>query len=101
MEKSTSTSEIAAALSAAAARLVEAIENEQVETLPERELQMVIAACTRAYAQTTLIGRTFPAILDSDGVTATDVVVTASALLQAARIAVFELGMWQAIKGTA
>jgi hypothetical protein len=62
-------------------------------------LQDLIAAVVRVYAARRAAGNELPAFRANAGEsqpTATDVVIMVSALLDSAKIEVFELGMWQA-----
>jgi hypothetical protein len=61
-------------------------------------LQALIAAACRVYSARREAGEQFPP-LPKHSVTATDVMVMTSALLRAADLAVFELGMWQNLTG--
>lgn len=97
--RSMSTSDLSGQMGAAAARLAEAVDTGSLDAVPARELQLLLAAAVRAFSAKREGGEAVTAFLRTDGVTATDVAVTASALLEAAEIAPFELGMWQTIKG--
>lgn len=90
---------MAAALETAAARLSDAVARADLASVPDRELQALFAAVTRAYAMKLDQGQKLQAFLPADGVTATDVALAASGMLAAVEMAVFELGMWQTIKG--
>ena len=68
-------------------------------SLSNRQLQVLFAGVLRAYAERSETSAAFAAFTPADSVTATDVAVGASAMLDAANMAVFELGMWQTIKG--
>lgn len=87
------------AFQAAAALLSGAVERGDAAAIPDRELQALLAAATRAYAMKLDQGAKLPAFLPADEVTATDVALAASGMLAAVEMAVFELGMWQTIKG--
>ncbi|MFZ5692220.1 MAG: hypothetical protein ACOY5F_13305 [Pseudomonadota bacterium] len=61
-------------------------------------LQALVSGAVRAYAARVERGgnlQPFP----SDTVTATDVVVTTTAMLAAVDVGIFELSMWQSVKG--
>ena len=64
----------------------------------DKDLQCIIAAAIRTYRERTESSdlAVFPA--DAD-VTATDVMVAATAMLRAVDLQLFELGMWQAWSG--
>jgi hypothetical protein len=96
-----STSDAAGALLAATAQLSDAVARDDVDGLSDRILQQTLSAVVRAYALKVDRHGEFPAFLPEDGVSATDVAVSAAALLKAANIAVFELAMWVTIKGAA
>ena len=59
------------------------------------ELQMLLGAVTRAYAARLEAGEEL-APFQGDGPTATEVVVTVSAMLDQAGVEPFELGLWRA-----
>ena len=61
-------------------------------------LQTLLAAACRLYAARRAAGEEL-APVPKNSLAATDVMITASGLLQAANLAVFELGMWQGWTG--
>jgi hypothetical protein len=61
-------------------------------------LQKLIAAACRVYAARVEAGEPITPV-PRNSISATDVMVTASGLLKAADLAVFELGMWQSWTG--
>jgi hypothetical protein len=61
-------------------------------------LQALIAAACRVYGARTEAGEQFTPV-PKHSISATDVMLTASGLLRAADLAVFELGMWQSWTG--
>ena len=61
-------------------------------------LQKLIAAACRVYTARNEAGEHFMPV-PRNSLTATDVMVTASGLLKASDLAVFELGMWQSWTG--
>jgi hypothetical protein len=66
--------------------------------LSDGALQRLIGAVVRAYAaRVEGSADRLPALADGAAVTATEVIVTVSGLLRAVDVAVFELGMWQAL----
>lgn len=78
--------------------LTRAVADGELASVPDAELQALLAAAVRLYAaRVEQHGRchAFPA----DTVSATDVAVTATAMLEAVDVGVFELSMWQTIKG--
>ncbi len=62
-------------------------------------VQAMMAALCRAYSWQTEHMETYDLFSQANPVTPTDVMVTASGLLKAANLAVFELGMWQSWTG--
>jgi hypothetical protein len=70
----------------------------RLDVLTTDTLQALIAATCRVYAARRQAGEDFLPIPPSS-LTATDVMITASGLLQATNLAVFELGMWQGWTG--
>ena len=58
-----------------------------------------MAAACKAYAAQIEAGNPIAALAQRTTVTPTEVMVTASGLLRAANLAVFELGMWQSWTG--
>lgn len=94
-----SISETDAALNAAAEKLEHALADGRPELIPQEALGRLMSAATRSFAalhetadQTSVFGT-------ENAPSATEVVVTTSAMLEAANVAVFELGMWQTIMG--
>ncbi len=63
-----------------------------------KSLQKLIAAACRLYAARREAGEQLTPV-PTNSLAATDVMITASGLLQAANLAVFELGMWQGLTG--
>ena len=70
----------------------------RLDVVSAEALQVLIAAACRIYAARREAGEEF-APVKTNSVSATDVMVTASGLLRAADLAVFELGMWQGLTG--
>jgi hypothetical protein len=85
-------------ISADATRLAAALEHSIVEdkldAISAEALQKLIAAACRLYRARREAGEDFWPV-PRNCLSATDVMVTASGLLKAADLAVFELGMWQ------
>ena len=69
------------------------------DILSEAAVQALIAAACRSYSVQIEGGGNYLSLADRSRVTSTDVMVTASGLLKAANLAVFELGMWQSWTG--
>src|SRR6516162_6121819 len=76
-----------------------ALNEGRTDVLSEEALQALMAAVCRSYSAQIEAGGSFPPLADRSRVTSTDVMVTASGLLKAANLAVFELGMWQSWTG--
>ncbi len=97
---------LSASEKAKSARGIElAAEIEKALAAGEREIaldpaavQALMAAMCRVYSRHVELGERYDAFAYST-VTPTDVMVTASGLLKAANLAVFELGMWQSWTG--
>jgi hypothetical protein len=65
-----------------------------LEAISAEALQVLIASACRLYRARREAGEEF-APVPKNSISATDVMVTASGLLKATDLAVFELGMWQ------
>jgi hypothetical protein len=93
----------AATASAQATRLAADIERGlaegRIDLLTPQALQALMAAACKAYAAQIEAGNPMAALAQRTTVTPTDVMVTASGLLRATNLAVFELGMWQSWTG--
>jgi hypothetical protein len=70
----------------------------RLDVLSAEALQKLIAAACRLYAARREAGEQLTPV-PINSLAATDVMITASGLLQAANLAVFELGMWQGLTG--
>lgn len=70
------------------------------ETLSDAEIQALLARAVRLYADR-VAARDEPLAAFPQGaqITATDAVVTTTAILKAVNVQLFELGMWQAWSG--
>lgn len=97
--QSMSTSNGSTLLRDAALALSSTVEREQIQDISDRDLQLLFASVVRAYAAKHDNNPDLLPFRQSDNVTATDVAVSATGMLNASEIAVFELGMWQTIKG--
>ena len=90
-------------LSADATRLAAALERRlaagENDALSDEALQALMAALCRTYGAQVEAGRQVLPLEGRTSVTSTDVMTTASGLLRAANLAVFELGMWQSWTG--
>jgi hypothetical protein len=70
------------------------------ERLSDDEIQALLARAVTLYAERVAAGDTpLAAFPEGAQVTATDAVVTTTAILKAVNVQVFELGMWQAWSG--
>jgi len=81
-----------------AASIERGIADGRLDVLTSDALQTLIAAACRLYAARREAGEDLTPVA-KNSLTATDVMVAASGLLQAANLAVFELGMWQGWTG--
>ena len=81
-----------------AATLERGIVDGKLDMVTAEALQKLIAAACRVYTARAEAGEQFMPI-PKNSISATDVMVTASGLLKAADLAVFELGMWQSWTG--
>ena len=69
------------------------------DALSEEAMQTLMGALCRVYAAQVENGKQYTPIPEGQVVSPTGVMVTASGLLKAANLAVFELGMWQSWTG--
>ena len=81
-----------------AAALERGIVDGKLDMVTTEALQKLIAAACRVYTARREAGEQIMPI-PKNSISATDVMVTASGLLKAADLAVFELGMWQSWTG--
>ena len=81
-----------------AAALERGIVDGNLDVVTTEALQKLIAAACRVYTARREAGEQIMPI-PKNSISATDVMVTASGLLKAADLAVFELGMWQSWTG--
>jgi hypothetical protein len=81
-----------------AAMLERSIVDDKLDIVSAEALQKLIAAICRVYTARREAGEQF-APVPKNSISATDVMITASGLLKAADLAVFELGMWQSWTG--
>jgi hypothetical protein len=77
-----------------AATLDRILADGNLDTISAEALQVLIASACRLYRARREMGEEF-APVPKNSLSATDVMVTASGLLKAGDLAVFELGMWQ------
>jgi len=81
-----------------AAALERGIVDGTLDVVSADALQALIAAACRLYSARSEAGEQFTPV-PKHSISATDVMLTASGLLRAADLAVFELGMWQSWTG--
>src|SRR5690242_1476621 len=81
-----------------AATLERSIVDGKLDLVSADALQKLLAAACRVYSARTEAGEQFTPV-PKHSISATDVMHTASGLLRAADLAVFELGMWQSWTG--
>jgi hypothetical protein len=90
-------------LSADALRVAAAVEaalaDGRAGALAPEAVQALMAAACKAYAAEIGAGQQYLPVGPQSGITSTDVMTTASGLLRAADLQVFELGMWQSWTG--
>ena len=82
-----------------AAEIERALANGKLDTLTPQALHALMGACCKNYATRIEAGEDLLPLAQRTTVTPTEVMVTASGLLRAANLAVFELGMWQSWTG--
>jgi hypothetical protein len=92
----------ATGLSAEAIKLADEIERAFAKSdnaISEEAMQALMGALCRVYSAQVENGAKYTPIAEGQAVSPTGVMVTASGLLRAANLAVFELGMWQSWTG--
>ena len=89
-------SSTAAAAEQVAAEIQRALHAGDHEVLTPEVLQKLMTAACRLYSAQVEAGSQMPPVGE---VTPTDIMVTASGLMKAGNLAVFELGMWQSWTG--
>ena len=82
-----------------AAELERALVSGKLDSLTPQALQALMSACCKTYATRVEAGEDLLPLAPRSTVSPTEVMVTASGLLRAANLAVFELGMWQSWTG--
>jgi hypothetical protein len=75
-------------------------ERGESDVLPDEALQRLFKACVQLYAQKVDSGNRITPCGNSQDVSATSIMLTASGLLKGANLELFELGMWQSFSGT-
>src|SRR5687767_7041957 len=82
-----------------ATELERALASGKLDTLTPQALHALMSACCKTYATRVEAGEQLLPLAQRTTVSPTEVMVTASGLLRAANLAVFELGMWQSWTG--
>jgi hypothetical protein len=82
-----------------AAEIERALAGGRSDVLSTEALQALMVAVCKTYAAQVEAGKSLLPLPPRGGATATEVMITASGLLKAANLAVFELGMWQSMTG--
>ena len=82
-----------------AADIERALASGKLDTLTPQALHALMSACCKTYATRVEAGEDLLPLAQRTTVSPTEVMVTASGLLRAANLAVFELGMWQSWTG--
>jgi hypothetical protein len=77
------------------ARCLEAIDNDQLQSIPSEQLGQIFATIFRVYAAKAQSGESVVPFGRNDGVTATDVAIGCTAMMDAVGLQLFELGAWQ------
>jgi hypothetical protein len=78
-----------------AARFAEAIDENRLDDIPDDSLGQLFASVVRAYAAKAQADGAPRPFARNSGVTATDVMIGCSAMLEGVNLQVFELGLWQ------
>ena len=81
------------------AKEIERAFSESDQALSPEAMQALMGALCRVYSAQIENGARYTPIAEGQAVSPTAVMVTASGLLRAANLAVFELGMWQSWTG--
>jgi hypothetical protein len=82
-----------------ATEIEKALASGKLDTLTPQALHALMSACCKNYATRVEAGEDLLPLAQRTTVSPTEVMVTASGLLRAANLAVFELGMWQSWTG--
>jgi len=85
--------------SALAAKIERDLRDGRLDTLTPEAFQALMAALCKSYGAQLEAGAEFLPVADRMSVSPTEIMTTTSALLKAANLAVFELGMWQSWTG--
>jgi hypothetical protein len=90
---------VSARSTALAGELEQALAEGRIDALAPEALQALMAALCKLYGANIEAGHAFPILSGTTIATGTDVMVACGALLRAANLQVFELGMWQSWTG--
>ena len=90
-------STVAEAAQRLAADMQRGLAEGRLDIVPPDALRTLMTAACRLYSAQVEAGSQLPPV--TANVTSTDIMVTASGLLKAGNLAVFELGMWQSWTG--
>jgi len=82
-----------------AARIERDLRDGKLDTISPQAFQALMAALCKSYGTQLEAGADFLPVADRQSVSPTEIMTTTSALLKAANLAVFELGMWQSWTG--
>ena len=82
-----------------AAEIERALADGNISLLAPEAMQELMAALCKTYSAQVEAGNEILPLRGRTSVTSTDIMTTASGLLKAANLAVFELGMWQSWTG--
>jgi hypothetical protein len=82
-----------------AARIERDLRDGRLDTLSTKAFQALMAALCKSYGTQLEAGAQFLPLANQTSASPTEVMTTTSALLKAANLAVFELGMWQSWTG--
>lgn len=78
-----------------AALFSDLIDRAEVEKVSDQALGRILAAAVRLYAAKLQAGSTAAVFHGNSGVTATDVAIGCTAMLEAVDLELFELGLWE------
>jgi hypothetical protein len=93
------TAQFATLASDIAAACAEAIERDDLDSIPDDSLGQVFGAVIRLYAAKAQVGSHGRPLGRNSGATVTDVAIACTALLDSVKLEVFELGAWQTMSG--
>jgi hypothetical protein len=99
MSQSDLTGSFASLASDIAANVAETIEANRLDDIPDDSLGQLFAAVVRLYAAKAQQGNAPRPFGRNSGVTATDVAIGCTAMLEGVGLQVFELGAWQTMSG--